>query len=116
MAYDLLHSAIENYPQVAEFVIGKVKIDILDETGIPEDTRREAVMKSSVKRGAFKGAVFGLLLMGIYILTRRTVKSRKDLKRELNLEDLGSIPYIYAKKRRKDKFLSSVSLMNERVP
>ena len=115
-AYEVLQSVIKNYPQVAEFVIGKIKIDVLDETGIPEDTGREAVMKSAVKRGAFKGALLGILLMGIYILTRRTVKSRKELKKALNLEDLGGIPYIYAKKRRKDKFLSSVSLMNARVP
>lgn len=116
IAYDILQSAIENYPKVAEFVIGKIKIDILDESGIPKDTGRELAMRSAVKRGAFKGALLGLLLMGIYILTRRTVKSRKELKRALNLEDLGGVPYIYEKKRRKDKFLSSVSLMNERVP
>lgn len=116
VAYDLLHSAIENYPQVAEFVIGKVQIDILDETGVPEDEHKEAVERSGVKRGAFKGALIGLLLIGIYALTRRTVKSGKELKREINLEDLGSIPYVYEKKRRKDKFLSTVSLMNDRVP
>lgn len=116
VAYDLLQSVIENYPKVAEFVVGKTKLDILDETGIPEDTGKELVIRGSLKRGAARGALLGFLLMGIYILTRRTVKSRKELKKDLNLEDLGGIPFIHAKKRRKDKFLSSVSLMNERVP
>lgn len=116
VAYDLLQSTIKNYPQVAEFVIGRTTLDIFDESGIPEDTGKEAALKSAVKRGAFKGALFGMLLMARYILTRHTVKSRKELKKELNLEDLGGIPFIPAKKRRKDKFLSSVSLMNERVP
>lgn len=116
VAYDLLQSVIKNYPQVAEFVIGKTQLEILDETGIPEDIQKEQVIRGSYKRGALKGALLGLLLMCIYILTRHTVKSRKELRRYINLEDFGSLPYVRAKKRRKDKFFSSLSLMNGRVP
>ena len=115
-AYDVLQSVIENYPKVAEFVIGETELTILDETGVPEDTGREVVIRGSIRRGAIKGAALGILIMGLYILTRRTVKSRKDLKKGVNLEDFGSLPYIPEKKRRKKKFLSSVNLMNERVP
>ena len=64
----------------------------------------------------YKRQLLGLLLMCIYILTRHTVKSRKELRRYINLEDFGSLPYVRAKKRRKDKFFSSLSLMNGRVP
>lgn len=116
VAYNLLQSVIKNYPQVAEFVIGETKLEILDETGIPTDTQRAEVIRGSYKRGALKGALIGLAVMLIYILTRRTVKSRKEVKKAVNLESFGNIPYIRAKKRKKDKFLGTVSLMNERVP
>lgn len=116
MAYNILQSVIENYPVVAEFVIGETSLDILDETGIPSDTGRTVVIRGSFRTGALKGAAIGLVIMAIYIVTRRTVKSRKELKKSVNLEDLGSIPYIPEKKRRKSQNLSAVNLMNERVP
>lgn len=116
LAYNILQSVIENYPKVAEFVIGETTLDILDETGIPSDTGREVVIRGSYRRGAAKGAAIGLVIMGLYIVTRRTVKSRKKLKRNINLEDFGSVPFVHEKKRKKSTFYSSVSLMNDRVP
>lgn len=116
MAYTVLKSVIENYPKVAEFVIGETQLDILDETGIPSDTERATVIRGSYKRGALKGALIGLAVMVFYILTRKTVKSRKELKKAVNLEDFGSVPYIAEKKRKKSKVLSVVNLLNERVP
>lgn len=116
MAYDILQSVIENYPQVARFVLGETSFTIMDETGIPEDTGRTYVYRGSLKRGMVKGASIGLLIMALYVLTRRTVKSRKELKKKINLEDYGSLPYIKEKKRRKGKTVAQVSLLNERVP
>lgn len=116
MAYNVLQSVIKNYPKVARFVIGETNLQILDETGLPTDTGRKSVIRGSFRNGALKGAAIGLLIMAFYILTRKTVKSRKELRRAVNLEDFGSIPFIFGKKRRKDKFRSSLNLMNERVP
>ncbi len=116
MAYNILKSVMENYPKVARFVLGETKLDVLDETGIPSDMQRATVIRGSYRRGALKGVVIGLMIMAVYILTRKTVKSRKELKKKVNLEDYGSIPFIMQKKRKKETFLSSVSLMNERVP
>ena len=116
MAYETLKSVIENYPKVAEFVFGETKLTILDETGIPTDTKRAEVIRGSYKRGALKGAIIGCVILLIYVLSRRTVKSKKELKKNINLPDLGSIPYIRTKKRKKETFHNSVSLLNERIP
>lgn len=115
-AYDVLQAVIENYPQVARFVLGETSLTIMDETGVPEDTGKTQVIRGSIRRGAMKGGIIGLVIMAIYVLTRRTVKSRKELKKNVNLEDYGSIPYIQEKKRRKKKNVSAVNLLNERVP
>lgn len=115
VAYNTLVSVLENYPEVAEFVVGETKLTILDETGIPSDTMRAEVIRGSYKRGALKGAVIGMLIIVCYVLTRRTVKSKKTLKNHLNLKECGTIPYIREKKRKKETFHNSLSLLNDRL-
>ena len=115
-AYDVLQSVIENYPKVARFVLGETSLKIMDETGVPEDTGKTQVIRGSLKNGAMKGAALGLAIMAIYVLTRRTVKSRKELKRQINMEDYGSIPYILEKKRKRKDYRFHINLLNERIP
>lgn len=115
MAYNLLVSVMENYPQVAKFVVGETKLTILDESGVPSDTAREQVIRGSYKSGAAKGAGIGLVILLLYVLTRRTVKSKDKLKKQFNLMDCGTLPHIFTKKRKKDTFHTSMSLLNDRI-
>ena len=115
VAYNTLQSVLKKYPEVAEFVVGKTMLTVLDETGIPSDTRREEVIRGSYKRGALKGAIIGMAILLLYVLTRRTVKSKKELKNQINLMDCGSIPYIRMKKRKKATFNNSLCLLNDRI-
>ena len=107
MAYDVLHKMIECYPEVAE---------ILDETGVPSDTRREIVVRGSYRRGAVQGALAGLVILCLYVFLKKTVRSKEKLKKYINLPDMGSLPYIKQKKRNKKNRQTSVSLLNERIP
>lgn len=116
MAYDILQSVIENYPNVARFVIGETSLKIMDETGVPEDNEKRSVLKGTVKRGIAEGTAVGLAILVLYVLTRHTVKSRKELKRQINLEDYGSVPYVQRKKRRKKENQFHVTLLDDRVP
>lgn len=116
LAYDILQSVIKNYPEVARFVLGETTLRIMDETGVPEDTGKVQVFRGSLKLGAMKGASLGLLIMAFYVLTRHAVKSRKELRKQVNLEDYGSLPYILQKKRKKRKDQSQMNLLNERIP
>lgn len=116
MAYDLLVSVMNNYPDVAKFVFGNVSFMILDETGVPEDTGKEVVIRGSYKRGALKGAVIGMVILLLYALSRTTVKSKNDLKKKMNLMECGSIPHVRQKKRKKETFSNSLNLLNERIP
>lgn len=115
VAYNLLQATLRHYPEVAKFVIGQIEMDVLDETGIPEDTGREYTVRGSVKDGAIKGAIIGLGIIAVYVLTRKTVKSRKELKNTVNLSDCGSIPFVALKKRKKKGVNVAVNLKNERV-
>lgn len=116
MAYDILHTVIDCYPEVAEFVLGNTSLTILDETGVPSDTRKEVVVRGSYRRGAVMGAGAGLVILCLYILLKKTVKSKDKLKSQINLPDMGSLPYIRNKKRKKKPEQNKVSLINERTP
>ena len=116
MAYDILHTVIDCYPEVAEFVLGNTSLTILDETGVPSDTQKEVVVRGSYRRGAVMGAGAGLVILCLYILLKKTVKSKDKLKSQINLPDMGSLPYIRNKKRKKKPEQNKVSLSNERTP
>ena len=116
MAYDILHTVIDCYPEVAEFVLGNTSLTILDETGVPSDTQKEVVVRGSYRRGAVMGAGAGLVILCLYILLKKTVKSKDKLKSQINLPDMGSLPYIRNKKRKKKTEQNKVSLINERTP
>lgn len=116
MAYDILHTVIDCYPEVAEFVLGNTSLTILDETGVPSDTQKEVVVRGSYRRGAVMGAGAGLVILCLYILLKKTVKSKDKLKSQINLPDMGSLPYIRNKKRKKKPEQNKVSLINARTP
>lgn len=114
MAYNILQSVIKNYPEVAEYIFGETSLRILDETGIPSDTRREVVIRGSWRRGFFQGVILDVILVCLYALSKRTVRSREQLKKQINLRDLGSLPYIRQKKRKKASF-NNINILNERI-
>lgn len=115
MAYDILHAVIDNYPRVTEFVFGETTLEILDETGVPTDTGREVVIRGSFRKGAIQGAAAAVVILCLYVLSRQTVKSKDKLKRQINLKDLGSLPLVKKKKRRK-KTAAPICLLDERLP
>ena len=68
------------------------------------------------REGALKGAIIGLVILFLYVLTRRTVKTGKEIKTHLNLVDLGTLPEVHVKKRNKESFYNSVNVLNKRIP
>ena len=114
MAYDMLTSVINKYPEVAEYIFGETKLRILDETGIPSDTRKEVVIRGSYKRGALQGIILSGLILCLYAFLKRTVHSKEQINKKINLHDLGSLPYVKMKKRKNAKN-NSLTLLNSRL-
>ena len=114
LAYDTLTSVIKNYPEVAEFIFGETNLQILDETGIPTDTRKEIVIRGSYRRGALQGIVISAAILCLYVFLKRTVRTKEQLNKQINLHDLGSLPYVKTKKRKNEKF-NNLCILNERI-
>ena len=114
MAYNILTSVIENYPEVAEYIFGETRLQILDETGIPSDTRRESVIQGSYKRGALQGILISAVILCLYVFLKRTVRTKDQVKRLINIQDLGSLPYVKQKKR-KNAENNNINILDERI-
>lgn len=103
MAYNILQSVLKNYPQVSEYVMGDVKLNLMDETGIPSLPTNMPAFKNAAVKGAAGGALISIVLLAMYALTRRTIRKEDDLKRILNVTCLGALPRAKFKRRGKVK-------------
>lgn len=113
-AYDILESVIKHYPEVAEPVIGEVKMTLLDMTDVPENASNPPSYKRDILKGMIMGAVlcFGFLL--VYAFTRSTIHEEEDFKKMLNIDCICAIPQIIFKRRGKE-FRKDISIYNKRI-
>lgn len=101
-AYDTLQSVIVNYPIVAEPIVGKVNMNILDESGVPTSPKNPKWFFKEALIGAGIGICIGLVWAILVFLTNRTIIKESDIKKKLGISCLGVIPRVSRKKRTKD--------------
>ena len=101
MAYNVLQSVIENYPKVAEYIIGTTKLTKMDESGIPTEPSNPPNYMGRARSGAMAGTILFILFLLFYAMGRRTVRREEDLKNRFSIPMLGSIPFVKGKKRGK---------------
>ncbi len=114
MAYKTLKSVIKNYPKVAEFVLGETKLTILDETGIPTDTKRGGYTWI-LQAWSFKRCDHRLCDSSAVCAFQKDCEVKKGSEEEYQSAGSGKYPYFRTKKRKKETFYNSVSLLNERI-
>lgn len=112
--YDVLISAIENYPSIAKYVVGNIKLNVITPAEVATAPSNSAVYKETAFKWAIFGAVAGLVLVLAYAFLRNTVRTKKDIKSELNCETLGVVPQVVFKKHKMD-FNQSVLINNDSV-
>ena len=113
-AYHILESVIEHYPEVAEAVIGEVKMNLLDMTDIPESASNPPSFKRNALKGALAGIALSLLFLMIYASTRNTIHEEEDFKKLLNVDCICAIPQIIFKKRGKE-YRKDISIYNKKI-
>ncbi len=99
ITYDVLISAIKNYPSVAKHVVGNIEFDILKQPFVATSPSNDTDYFSEAVKGAIIGVFFGLLFILVYVLQRKTVKTKNDIQNSLNLEPLAVVPQVIYKKR-----------------
>ncbi|MBR6109025.1 MAG: polysaccharide biosynthesis tyrosine autokinase [Clostridia bacterium] len=108
MSYNVLQSAINNYPRVADFVIGNTGMTLISDSGIPTKPTNSLSYKNELLKGVLFGCLGSLVIMIIATFAKNTVKDSDDLKKMLNLRCLGNVPYI-SRRRRANKSIIEIS-------
>lgn len=100
-AYRTLQAVVDNYPSVSEVIVGKINMEMLDETGIPALPDNPKNLKSNMQKGALAGLLLGLLWAGVVMLSRKTIRREDDCPKLINQRCLGSVPQVRFKERSK---------------
>ena len=98
LTYDVLISAIENYPEAAKYVVGNIKFDMIETPVVASAPYNKTNYTTNAIEGAVIGIAVGICIILLYALMRRTIRTADDIKRELNLNSLGSIPAVKFRK------------------
>lgn len=114
LIYDVLLSVIENYPAVAQYVIGNTELVILNPPEVPSVPYNSFSYRSSVIKGALAGLALSVLWMIFYSISRDTIRNRREIRKKLNRHCVGTLPTVSFKKYKTEKDLS-VLLTNTRV-
>lgn len=102
LTYDTLIAVIDNYPSVAEYIIGRTKLVMINEPIIPTEPSNSGAWVSSVIYAALIGLVLGLAWIFIYAFMRKTIHSKDDIKDVLNQHCIGILPQVVFKKYRRE--------------
>ena len=129
LTYDTLISVTENYSKVSEYIIGQTKLVMISPAEVPTTPSNALSWKGDTLKGVFVGLVLGVAWIVIYGVLRRTIRTKDDIRRELNHKCIGVVPQVFFKKYKSkiDKrilisnplvgnaFLESVRLLRDAV-
>ena len=105
-AYDILQALIKNYPAVAEYVIGKTQLNMIDYPEFPSVPDNSTQHLVEAAKGGVIGFALGLCIVLIHALLRNTVRQESDITDKLHSVCLGVIPMVILKGNRKKANLS----------
>ena len=112
--YDVLVSAMKNYPNAAKYIVGNVKLAVIVEPQIPTEPVNKFTYKVAFK-GFGTGFLIGAAWIFIYALFRKTIKTKSDISQKLKLETVGIIPEVSFKRYKNQEADTSILIRNERI-
>ncbi len=101
LTYDALQSVINNYSSVADYIIGRTKLVIIDEPLLPAGPSNQLAWRSSVLRAMLIGAFLGIGWIMVYAVLRKTIRTKEDVRSILNQHCIGVLPQVVFKKYRR---------------
>ncbi len=114
LTYDTLTSAIQNYPQVAEYVIGNTELTMISAPEVAREPSNQLAWRRQTLIGILAGAAIGFVWIVLYAALRKTVRTKKDILTRLNQSCLGVLPDVVFKKYKR-KINHSVLTVNPLV-
>lgn len=113
LTYKVLQSVIKNYPEVAQHIVGRTVIEVIDDSGVPQTSGKASALRRAVRKGVQAGLAAACLFLAVVFMTSQTVLTSYDLKNLTNVPYLGTLP-VYKKKRRHSS-TEGISLLKNNV-
>ncbi len=114
LTYDTLDSVIRNYSSVADYIIGRTKLVMINEPVLPKTPSNSGAWVSSVLTAALIGLVLGIGWIMAYAILRKTIRTKDDIKNILNQHCVGVLPQVVFKKYRR-KINTDIVLTNPHI-
>lgn len=113
LSQEVMKVVLENLPRASVYVLGKIEIDILDESA-----GGSLVNYHNKRASLITGGVIGLFVCGIflfiYAMTNHTIQKKEDFQKYLSISYIASIPHISFKKRRR-QIDKHIHIYNDKV-
>lgn len=113
-SYAVLESVLANCPQASVYVLGKIHLDVLDNSGVPAATSNVRSMAKNFVIGGILGIIVCLEFAFFYVITNHTIRNTEDFKKYLSVSCVATVPFITFKKRRK-KIDKHIHIYNDKV-
>ncbi len=114
LTYDTLNSVINNYSSVADYIIGRTKLVMINEPLVPKTPSNAGAWFSSVLTAALIGIVLGFGWIMVYAILRKTIRTKEDIRTVLNQHCVGVLPQVIFKKYRR-KINTDIVLTNPHI-
>lgn len=112
--YDVLCSAMKNYPTAAKYLVGNVKLTVITEPEFPTEMSNKFTFSVALK-GILIGFSIGALWIVIYAAMRKTVKTRSDIVNKIKIEAIGTIPEVTFKKYKDVQIDRTILMTNDKI-
>lgn len=97
-AMKILNAVIVVYPEIAEYVLGEIEFEFLNEPELQNRPINQPNMKKDLAIGGLAGIALSMGIILLYALLRKTIRNEEDLKYTLNTALLGMLPEVKEKK------------------
>ena len=107
-AKNIADSLLKNYPRIAENVLGDIKAEVKIPAKLPTSPYNRNDYIKWVLMSFLGSFAVGLVLICIYVVRRKTICSKSDIKVVLNQNHLCEIPLIKGKNTREHEKFKSI--------
>ncbi len=102
LTYDTLLSVIDNYSSVADYIIGRTKLVMINEPVVATEPSNSNAWIMSVFYACVVGFILGVGWIFIYAKLRKTIRTKEDISSVLNQHCVGVLPQVIFKKYRRE--------------
>lgn len=98
---NILNSLIEKYPEVAKYILGTTKLDLISISELPTEPYNTMNTKGNMKKFGCLGLLIYCVCILFRSLTSRTVYSKEMLAKYISVPILGTIPQIGSRNKKR---------------